>query len=46
MKRLIVISLLLLFVIGVLASCKPKQRCAAYGYYSQIENVDEDNTNI
>lgn len=45
MKKILIVGLLVLFITAAFTSCKPKERCPAYGYNSSIENVDENNAN-
>ena len=40
MKRIIVITGIVLVGIIVCISCKPRQKCPAYGNHTYYENVD------
>ncbi|MDR2979985.1 MAG: hypothetical protein LBV02_06065 [Bacteroidales bacterium] len=38
MKRIIASLVIILIGVTLLSSCKTRQKCAAYGHYSYIEN--------
>lgn len=37
MKKVILVSLLVLFIAAVVTSCRPHERCPAYGHISKTE---------
>ena len=40
MKKIIVIIGIVLATIIICTSCKPRQKCPAYGKYTYYENID------
>lgn len=42
MKKILIIGLLVLFITAAFTSCKPRERCPAYGYNPSIENIDQN----
>ncbi|MDL2308601.1 hypothetical protein LJC53_03330 [Bacteroidales bacterium OttesenSCG-928-C03] len=46
MRRIIVILAFILIGITLFSSCKTRQRCAAYGYYSYTETVAPEQSQL
>ncbi|MDD2412214.1 MAG: hypothetical protein RBS19_04210 [Bacteroidales bacterium] len=45
MKKILILGVFVLFVAAAFTSCKPRERCPAYGYNSPIENIDQNTAN-
>lgn len=44
MKKVILLSLLVLFIAAMAISCRPHERCPAYGHAPKTENPNKANS--